>query len=138
MRQTTAAFRAAVAGWLQEEQAGKESTLLLLEALHAGAISGDSYHGQRREQPETYDLSVVSPGDIESPMDYEAEGEQCGCLVDTLEQIRDERPAGRLGPQGSVAFNLAIKIPVGGTPSNNVWARAAAEGIEDYFAAKGW
>jgi hypothetical protein len=144
MRVTKQAFRASVAGWLKEERATKEQALQLLDAVYAGVIAGGIYAGSRGWTDDTaVPVDAVRIAGSRIPLEQREEDksyESCGCLVDTLEQIRDARPSGFLEANSNTmtAFALAQRIAFGDTPSNSKWARAAAQGIEDYIAAKGW
>jgi hypothetical protein len=144
MQVTTATFRASVTGWLKEERATKQQALQLLDAVYAGVISGSVYDGSRGWTDDT-DLPVkaVTVADSRIPAEQRVEDEdynKCGCLVDTLEQIRDERPRGRLEANSNTlrTFALAQRVAFGDTPANSKWAKAAAQGIEDYIVVKGW
>jgi len=133
--QTTAMMRKAVTEWLREEHATSEQALQLLDALYGGAIRGTSYEGVR-------DFNTVALMFVEQAPDVVTEDERwsegnrsCGCLVDTLERIRRERPTLYMDRDTAtwVVFALAQKIGFGDTPATNRWARAAVQGIEDYL-----
>jgi hypothetical protein len=139
MRVTLANMRKAVKGWLQEEKATREQTLELLDVVYAGAIDGGVYWGDRDNNDGELDTSNVRAAGLLAALPEDAENDEpCGCLVDTLERIRGDRPEDEMGKHTSTAFALALRIPFGGTPSNNVWSKAAAQGIEEYYAEKGW
>ena len=61
---------------------------------------------------------------------------RCHCLLGTLEQIQGGKPVASITGVSAEAFGLAIKIPLGATPENSLWAKAAAKGIEDYLEKK--
>ena len=62
----------------------------------------------------------------------------CGCLLETFEQIRKNRPTRQIPSDSHTleTFSLATLIGLGDTPKNSKWARAAANGIADYIAAQ--
>jgi hypothetical protein len=112
--------------------------------LYAGAIAGSKYGGFRDDPhgfveraggtPPTHAQHV--PEISESTYYWEIESTSgCGCLVDTLEQIQGFRPEGRMGVVKEQTFALAMYIPLGATPETHEWAKAAADGIEDYLAS---
>lgn len=139
MRFTTTMFRAEIKKWLEYEQADQEQTLQLLDALYAGAIWGSSYGGCRSflgsQTGRVRDARPLLPLIERGTEDNQG----CGCLLDTMEEIQGDRGFDISDhPATANVFELARKIPLGATPDNNPWARAAAQGIEDYYAAKGW
>ncbi len=136
-------MRKHVKGWLKEEGATQTQTLQLLNAIYAGVIDGDTYKGKRSDigAPviDVYPAPIDFIGPEEQTNAYGDEVPGCGCLLDTLERIQGgRRRAGIMKEHSAIAFNLAIKIPYGVGPEKNVWSRAAAEGVEDYYQERGW
>jgi hypothetical protein len=139
MRVTPGAFRTSTKGWLQEEGATQQQALQLLDALYAGLIEGTRYFGKQNIM-DTPTEEVPSGLPVHRDVVVAAvDTPRCGCLVDTLEVIRGKRPRGRMAGQNTeVTFALAQKIRLGDTPTNNEWAKAAAQGIQDYCKQRGW
>lgn len=142
MQVTLANMRRAVKGWLQEERATKGETLQMLDAIYADAIDGGMYAGDCGYSSDLEVIKLVKllemvPG-VKSDYSNSEIPLECGCLVGTLEKIRGMQPTHAFTGASAEAFALAKKIPYGATPENSSWARAARDGILDYYAEKGW
>lgn len=138
---STRRMRKAVAKWLLEEAVTIEQALELESAVYAGLIAGSSYRGRRHEPGEgigyDVDWEAERKKGIEAEIDYEDVKfpSTCGCLLDTIEQIKGgRRQAGVIEAFSQQTYNLALTLNLGDTPSNSKWARAAVRGIQDYVA----
>src|SRR4051812_15130012 len=94
---TTRSMRKAVTKWLKEERATIQQALQLESALYAGLVDGSSYRGLRYEQG--YDIGEdvnwtaerrkgITGEEVDESVYYPS---RCGCLLDTIEQIKGGR-----------------------------------------------
>lgn len=137
MEISTREVRKSIKAWLTEERATAVQALELQSALEAGLIKGNTYAGYRVADLATVDQVYSwqverAQNNYDVPEAYE-DTPDCGCLVETLEQIKGKRPDKDLGPNADETYALALLIKLGDTPENSKWVRAAVRGIEDYL-----
>lgn len=142
MKVTTQQFAKSVKGWLEEEKASVVQAMQLQAALEAGAINGGNYQGHRTDNADQpyedvmrFRRSVFHTYIRNDDLLEDENEKSCGCLVDTLERIKGNRPFREMRTASGETFWLATLIGRGETPSSSKWARAAVRGIAQYIAA---